>query len=78
MRYIGSVVVDDVDGGGKRKWPEISVGEKIVEERENRMIIIRIIRTCLSTTKLYVGTFTIPNNESNLSSPWLTQYTPIR
>lgn len=24
-----------------RKWPEISVGEKIVEERENRMIIIR-------------------------------------
>lgn len=41
-----------------RKWPEISVGGKIVEERENRMmIIIRIIRTCLSTTKLYVGTF---------------------
>lgn len=29
VRYIGSVV-DDVDGGGKRKWPEISVGETIV------------------------------------------------
>lgn len=76
VRYIGSVV-DDIDGGGKKVTGDISWGE-IVEERENRMIIIRIIRTCLSTTKLYVGTFTIPNNESNLSSPWLTQYTPIR
>lgn len=55
MRYIGSVV-DDVDGGGKKVTGDISWG-KIVEQRENRMIIIRIIRTCLSTTKLYVGTF---------------------
>lgn len=59
VRYTGSVVDDDVDGGGKKATGDISWG-KIVEERENRMIIIRIIRTCLSTTKLYVGTSTIP------------------